>query len=128
MPTVFRSAEEIARRVAAMGAEVRAEAGEGPLLLVGVLKGAALFYADLARAIPGECAFAFVRARSYGDRTESSGEVSVDWAGPEEVAGRTVVVVDTILDTGRTLRAVRDLAQASGAAPLPAGPTTGAAT
>ena len=116
MPDVYRSAEQIAERVAGLGRELRNRAGEEPLLLVGVLKGAAVFFADLARAIPGESGFAFVRARSYGDRTESSGAVKVDWAGPEEVAGRTVVIVDTILDTGHTLRAVRELVVAAGAA------------
>ena len=115
MPEVYRSAEEIRERVVQLGLELRDRAGDAPLLLVGVLKGAAVFFADLARALPGESEFAFVRARSYGDRTESSGEVKVEWAGPEEVEGRTVVIVDTILDTGHTLRAVVDMVGARGA-------------
>ena len=72
-------------------------------MLLGVLKGAAVFLADLVREVPGPVDLAFVRARSYGDRTESSGQVRVDWAGPEDLERRTVVVVDTILDTGHTL-------------------------
>jgi len=106
MPDPYLSAAEIAVGVQRLGQEVRGRGGEEPLLLIGVLKGAAVFLADLVRATPGPADLAFVRARSYGDRTESSGEVRVEWAGPEEVAGRTVVVVDTILDTGHTLAAV----------------------
>jgi len=101
----FLSAEEIAGRVRALGAEVRGSGGEGPLLLVGILKGAAVFVADLLRAVPPPVDVAFLRARSYGDRTESSGRVEIDWPGPAEVQGRDVVLVDTVLDTGHTLAA-----------------------
>jgi hypoxanthine phosphoribosyltransferase len=119
MPEIYQSVAEIAERVEELGRDLRRRSGgDTRLLLVAVLKGAALFFADLARALPGPQEFAFVRARSYGDGTESSGEVKVDWAGPEEVAGRAVVVVDTILDTGHTLSAVTDLIRQRGAASI----------
>lgn len=102
MTEVYRSASEIATRVSELGREL----GEEPVMLVGVLRGCVMFLADLARAKPGECEIAFVRARSYGDGTESSGTVAIDAAGPEVFAGRDVIIVDTILDTGHTLAAV----------------------
>jgi len=115
MEGIYLGAEAIAARVAELGREVRGRGGEGTLVLTGVLKGAAVFFADLARALPGPSEFAFVRARSYGDRTQSSGSVHIDVAGPENFADRDLVVVDTILDTGHTLAAVCDFVRAAGA-------------
>jgi hypoxanthine phosphoribosyltransferase len=65
-----------------------------------------MFLADLARAKPGECELAFVRARSYGDGTQSSGDVTIEPVGPDSFDGRDVVIVDTILDSGHTVAAV----------------------
>ena len=105
MPQPYLNAEQIAERVRSLGKQVRGRGGEGPLLLIGILKGAVVFLADLLRAVPGPVDVAFMRARSYGDRTESSGEVRIDWAGPEDIEGKSVVLVDTVLDTGHTLAA-----------------------
>lgn len=115
MAEIYLNAEAIAARVRELGAEVRRRGGEGTLVLTGILKGAALFFADLARALPGPSEFAFLRARSYGDGMESSGAVSIDLAGPESFAGRDLVIVDTILDTGHTLKAVREYVRRAGA-------------
>jgi len=115
MPEIYLSADAIASRVAELGSEVRGRGGEGALVLTGVLKGAAVFLADLARAVPGPTELAFVRARSYGDGTESRGSVETEIVGPEDFAGRDVVLVDTILDTGHTLRSVGALLRDAGA-------------
>ncbi len=114
--TCLLSAPEIAARVEALGGEIRARLGPGALTLLGVLKGAALFTADLARALGGETDLAFVRARSYGAGRTPAAPVAVGEIDRDDVAGRRVVVVDAILDTGRTLRAVVDRLGGAGAA------------
>jgi len=102
-PAPLFDAETIAARVRELGMEIRAHYGDGSITLLSILKGSALFTADLARSVPGEVELSFVHARSYGDRTTSSGTVELFQLEHEVLAGRRVVVVDTILDTGRTL-------------------------
>ncbi len=75
-----------------------------PLLLVGVLKGATLFLADLVRAIDRLVEFDFVAVSSYGAATRSSGEVRVLKDLEAAVSGKHVLIVEDILDTGLTLR------------------------
>ena len=106
---VLVSADEIAVRVQEMAAQVaddlreRLEADGRPLLLVGVLKGALMVMADLARALPVDTELDFMAVSSYGSSTSSSGVVRIlkDLDGPVE--GRHVLVVEDILDSGRTL-------------------------
>lgn len=89
-----------------------------PLLLVGVLKGAFVFLADLVRelAIPAEVDF--VRGRSYGAGTESSGTVEITKDLETDVLGRDVIVVEDIADTGRTMRTICERIAAEGPASL----------
>ena len=79
--------------------------GETPLL-VGVLKGSFVFLADLVRELTVPCEVDFVRARSYGSGTRSGGPVEITSEPEIELAGRHVVVVEDIMDSGRTLGAV----------------------
>jgi hypoxanthine phosphoribosyltransferase len=96
-------AAAIARRVAELGAEVHARLPPGPLTVVGVLRGAFVFTADLVRAVPREMTVDFLGVRSYGDATVSSGvvEITTDLGAP--IAGRHVLLVEDIVDTGLTL-------------------------
>src|SRR5579871_1861523 len=105
-------APEIARRVAALGAEIDARLPPGPLTVVGVLRGAFIFMADLVRAIPRQMTCDFLGVRSYGDATVSSGvvEITSDLASPIE--GRHVLLIEDIADTGLTLRYLQDLLRA----------------
>jgi hypoxanthine phosphoribosyltransferase len=98
--------EEIARRVGELGAMILRDYPDEdqPLLLVGVLKGAALFLADLVRAIDRQVEFDFVAISSYGAATQSSGEVRILKDLEAAVAGKHVIIVEDILDTGLTLR------------------------
>ncbi len=114
------TAETIADRVTALGACIRAHYGERRPTLLGILKGSALFSADLARAVGEPAELSFVHARSYGDRTVSSGRVQLAGLEAELFAGRPVVICDTILDTGRTLAAVRDAVSKAGASEVTA--------
>ncbi len=99
-----------------MGAEIDARLPPGPLTVVGVLRGAFVFMADLVRAIPRELTCDFLGVRSYGDATVSSGvvEITSDLGAP--IAGRQVLLVEDIVDTGLTLRYLLDLLRARGPA------------
>ncbi|HXJ20792.1 MAG TPA: phosphoribosyltransferase family protein [Polyangia bacterium] len=112
------SAAEIARRVSEIGAEVEARLPPGPLTVVGVLRGAFVFTADLVRAIHRDLTVDFLGVRSYGDATVSSGvvEITTDLGAP--IAGRHVLLVEDIVDTGLTLRYLLDLLKARGPASL----------
>ena len=112
------SAEALARRVAELGREITTSLPPGPLTVVGVLRGAFIFMADLVRAIPRELTCDFLGVRSYGDATVSSGvvEITSDLSAP--VAGRHVLLVEDIADTGLTMRYLLELLHARGPASL----------
>jgi len=96
--------EQIQQRVRELGAEIAAEYEGRSLLLVAVLRGAALFVADLARAIDGPVEIDFMAVSSYGSSTKSSGVVRIIKDLDEVIDGRDVLVVEDILDTGLTLK------------------------
>ena len=104
------SAEQIQLRVAEMGQEIgRDFADQGrPLWLIAALKGACLFQADLARAIERDAALGFLRASSYGVGAESSGVVQITVDLKEDIADADVILVEDIVDTGRTARVLLD--------------------
>ena len=102
---VLFSAEEIAARVDALAAEI---AGTLPddLVVVGLLKGAAVFVADLVRALDRARArpeIEFIRLSSYGTAKESSRQVQLLGNVPAGLAGRPVLLIDDIVDTGRSI-------------------------
>lgn len=96
--------EAIKERVAELGRQITADYEGKPLLLVGVLKGAAVFLADLIRAIQLPLEYDFVAISSYGADTRSSGVVRLLKDLETGVAGRHVLIVEDIVDTGWTLR------------------------
>lgn len=101
---ILISHERIQRRIQELAKQIRHDFREEPLLLVGVLKGAVFFLADLARAIPGEVSLDFIAVSSYGKGTQSSGQVKLTKDLDASIEGRTVIVVEDILDTGMTLQ------------------------
>lgn len=101
---VLITAEEIARRVAELGRRIHADYPPSEqLLLVGVLKGAWVFLADLARAIPRPVKVDFLSTSSYGQERSSSGEVKLMRDLDESIEGKHVLLVEDIVDTGVTL-------------------------
>lgn len=100
---VLVSAEQIDARLAEMGAQIAADyAGEAPIL-VGVLKGAFMVMADLARHIDLPVEMEFMAVSSYGDSTKSSGVVRILKDLDSEIEGRHVILVEDIIDSGLTL-------------------------
>jgi len=116
--TLLFDAAQIARRVEELAWDI-AKTVSGDLVLVGLLKGSFVFAADLVRALDAaglRPRVDFIRLSSYGARQQSSGRVELEGELPAEIAGRTVLVVDDIIDGGRTLLRARELLMAAGAA------------
>ena len=95
--------DTLAARVAELGAEVSADYEGRDLLLIGVLKGAVFFMADLMRHLTVPCEVDFMAISSYGDSTDSSGIVRILKDLDINIEGRDVLVVEDIIDSGLTL-------------------------
>lgn len=108
LPVLF-SRDEIARRVAEMGAEITRDFSGEPIIFVGVLKGASVFLSDLARQVDLDATFDFIGVSSYGNGTRSSGEVRLTKDLDQSIDGRNVILVEDILDTGLTLNYLKKL-------------------
>jgi hypoxanthine phosphoribosyltransferase len=104
---ILISAEEIAARVAELGSAIGRDHGSHGPLLVGVLKGATVFLADLIRAIHVPVAVDFMAVSSYGPGARSSGAVRLVADLSVSIEGRDVIIVEDIIDTGRTLDYLR---------------------
>ena len=101
--TVLLSSKQIQDRVDELGREISRDYPEGPLYLIGILKGSFVFLADLARAITTPCRVEFMGISSYGRDKKSSGEVKVTKDLDVSIEGRHVLVVEDIIDSGITL-------------------------
>ena len=98
--------EEIRRAITQAGREI-SEAYDGrPILLVSILKGAFVFMADLCRAITVPCEIGFMAAKSYYSGTTSSGVVKITMDLDQDISNYHVIIVEDIIDTGRTLKDV----------------------
>ena len=110
---VLISRDDIAKRVAEMGAEITRDFAGQSVIFVGVLKGAAIFLADLARQVDLDATFDFIGVSSYGNRPSPAQELQSGWDSTGEVKftkdvdhsmqDKNVIVVEDILDTGLTL-------------------------
>lgn len=102
-------ADRIAVRVSELGAEIAQDYRSRELLLVGVLRGCFVFMADLARRIDLPLACDFLGIESYGDATESSGVARITSDLGQPIAGKDILVVEDIVDTGLTLSYLLEL-------------------
>jgi hypoxanthine phosphoribosyltransferase len=117
-PPALIPAHDIAVRVAAMGMEIDRDMPPGDLIVIGVLRGAFVFMADLVRVLPRSVRCDFLGVRSYGSATETSGVVQITSDLGLPIAGQHVLLVEDIVDTGLTLRYLLDILEARGPASL----------
>ncbi|MBI4199764.1 MAG: hypoxanthine phosphoribosyltransferase [Chloroflexi bacterium] len=113
---VLISRQQIAAAVERLAVEVRRDYRDVSPLLVGVLRGAFVFLADLVRALEMPLTLDFVRMASYGTGTETSGKPRIVHGLRSPVKGRHLLVVEDIVDTGLTTRFLLDYLGAKGAA------------
>ena len=100
---VLVSADDLQRRVAELGAEISRDYEGRDLVMIGVLKGAVLFLADLMRSLTVPCEIDFMAVSSYGSSTDSSGVVRILKDLDAPIEGRDAVLVEDIVDSGLTL-------------------------
>ena len=111
--------QQIAQRVAEIGVAITRDFRDEPVIFVAVLKGAAIFLADLARQVQLDATFDFIAVSSYGVRPspdqelkqgwDSTGEVKLSKDLDQSIAGKNVILVEDILDTGLTLTFLKKL-------------------
>ncbi len=108
---VLLTEEELKAKCAEMGAQITKDYQGKNLLLVTVLKGAVVYLADLMRHIDLPCAIDFMVVSSYGSGTETSGVVKIVKDLDQDLAGKDILIVEDILDTGVTLHYLKGLLQ-----------------
>jgi hypoxanthine phosphoribosyltransferase len=107
--------DRIIGRIAQMGEELSAALAAELPLMIGVLNGGAIFHSELIRAMPIPLTVDYLRVASYGDGTTSSGNLTFSADCGTEIGGRNVILVEDIVDTGRTVLRLRDHLLARGA-------------
>ena len=100
---ILFSEEQIKNRIAELGAELTRDYKDKNPLFVGVLKGCFVFMADLLRSVDVYCTMDFMAVSSYGDGTVTTGAVKITKDLSRDIAGRHVIIVEDILDSGVTL-------------------------
>lgn len=100
---VLISREQIQKRVAELASNISSDFHGEPVVLIGVLKGAAIFLSDLARSIALDATFDFISVSSYGTEKQSSGVVKLNKDVDTSLEGKNVILVEDILDTGLTM-------------------------
>ena len=111
---VLVSEEEIKEAIARVGKEISDSYDGRPILLVSILKGAFVFMADLCRAITVPCEIGFMAAKSYYSGTVSTGAVKITMDLDQDISQYHVIIVEDIIDTGRTLNDVVNMLKARG--------------
>ena len=113
---VLCTEEQIRARIQELGGQLYQDlAGKNPLF-VSVLRGAFIFMADIVRACPLKCDVEFIAVSSYENATSSSGVVKITHDIQQDISGRHLVVIEDILDSGRTLSFLKQYFLTKGAA------------
>ena len=106
---VLITREQIAQKVAEIGQQISHDFAGEPVVLIGVLKGATIFLADLARSLTLDATFDFIAVSSYGNAKQQSGEVKLMKDVDHSMEGKNIILVEDILDTGLTLTYLKNL-------------------
>jgi len=101
--------EEMRTRIAELGQQITHDYRQKDLVLIGILKGSFAFYADLARAITLPLCVDFLVVSRYAGKTKSKGRVKILTELTEDITGRDVLLIEDIVDSGRTLRHLREM-------------------
>jgi len=119
---VLISRQDIAKRVNEIGAQITKDFANQSVILIGVLKGAAIFLSDLARQINLDATFEFIGVSSYGNRPtptqelnsgwDSTGEVKLTKDVDQTIKDKNIILVEDILDTGLTMTYLKRMLQA----------------
>ena len=115
---VLLSEEAIAAKVKELGAQIAKDYADKNPLIVSVLRGSFVFMADLVRAIDVPCTVDFMSVSSYGSGTTSTGEVKITKDFDVSIEGRHLIIVEDILNSGRTLSYLMKTLKARGAASI----------
>lgn len=105
---IILSEEEIQKKVRETGKLISEKYAGKPLLLVSILKGSFIFLADFCRSLTIPCEIGFMRVSSYYEGTSSSGEINIIMDIEQDISGYHVIIVEDIIDTGRTLHDIID--------------------
>lgn len=100
---ILVSNEQIASRAKEIAAQINADYKGKPILVVGILRGASIFLADIFKRLEGDVELDFMSLSSYGNGTNSSGEVKMIKDLSEPVDGKNILIIEDIIDTGITL-------------------------
>lgn len=106
---ILITGEEISKRVKEIAAQITKDYEGEEVLVVGILRGAVVFYSELVKEIDLDLRFDFMSVSSYGDGTVSSGEVKIVKDISQPIAGLNVIIVEDIIDTGNTLKNLKKL-------------------
>jgi hypoxanthine phosphoribosyltransferase len=106
---ILFSREQIADRVTELGRQITGDFAGEQVVLVGVLKGAAIFLSDLARQIELDSSFDFIAVSSYGNQRQNSGEVQLLKDVDQSMEDKNVILVEDILDTGLTMSYLKEM-------------------
>jgi len=106
---ILISEEEIQNKVNEMAAMINKDYKGEDILFIGILKGSVIFMSDLARKIDTQAEFDFMDVSSYGDKAYSSGNVRIIYDVKYDVKDKNILIVEDIIDTGRTLKKIVDV-------------------
>ena len=111
---VLLTEEEVNKRISEVAEEINRDFADEDVHLICILKGGAMFMCELAKRLKGNVSFDFMDVSSYGGGTESTGIIKIIKDLDEDISGKNVIIVEDIIDTGRTLNNLSNLLKSRG--------------